>query len=211
MSLVCFQCCGRNRKQAIKEPAPQADPQATTEDMNLGWFMTTPQRRSTGVEGSDIKAPDIEASDIDDTVIVPAKGFLAGNLGLPTYRPKTEVPQFFSPANWVLLTISDVLSTMRKDSYLARCLLFETARLQRPIFSVGPLKLSQNARVVDMEMIELNKVLGHGDELIQGSWSEESQEKQDRILKGEPFQKALRMNYISFHLLIPICLSCRES
>jgi hypothetical protein len=190
MPLAFFQCCGRNRKQALVEPAPQADPQATTEDINLEC--------------------DIEGSDIDDTAVVPAKGFLAGNFDLPTYKPKNEMPHAFSPANWVLLTISDVLSTMRKDSYLARCVLFETARLQRPLFSVGTLKLSQNARVVDKQLIELKKVLGRGDELIRGSWNEETQEKQDRILKGDPFQKALRMNYISFYLLIPISLNCSD-
>jgi hypothetical protein len=93
---------------------------------------------------------------------------------------------------------------MRKDSYLARCVLFETVRLQRSLFSVGPVKLSQDARAVDMQLIELDKVLGQGDELIQGHWGEESKEKQDHTLKGEPFQKALRTNYISFYLLIPI-------
>jgi hypothetical protein len=201
MSLVYFQCCGRKRKQAVEEPAPQADPQATTQAINLEDVRDTPRRRSTDIEVSDIKG-----SDIDDTALAPANGFLAGNFRLPTYRPKNEVPQFFSPANWVLLTISDVLSTMRKDSHLARCVLFETVRLRRSLFSVGPVKLSQDARAVDMQLIELDKVLGQGDELIQGDWGEESKEKQDRVLKGEPFQKALRTNYISFYPLISSCL-----
>ncbi|CAJ0547469.1 Ff.00g042230.m01.CDS01 [Fusarium sp. VM40] len=181
MSLFSLQCCGQKRKQAIEEPAQQADPQATTEVINLEHIRASPQRRSTDI-----------GSDIDDTALAPANGFLAGNFHLPTYRPNNEVPQFFSPANWVLLTISDVLSTMRKDSHLARCVLFETARLQRSLFSVGLVKLSLDARAVDMQLIELDKVLRKGDELIQGDWGEESREKQDRILKGERFQKALR-------------------
>jgi hypothetical protein len=189
MSLACFQCCRRNRKQAVEEPVPLADPQATTEPVNLPGI--TPQPRST----------DIQSPELDDTAIVPANGFLnsypgKGYTELPTYRPKNEMPQFFSPVNWVLLTITDVLLTMHKESYLARCVLFETARLQRPLFSVGPLKLSQDARLVDMQLIQLNKVLDKGDELIQGSWDEEDKAKQDLVLKGKPFQKALRMNSV---------------
>ncbi|PCD32189.1 hypothetical protein FGRA07_09441 [Fusarium graminearum] len=161
--LSCLTCGRRNRKNA--GPDPQAIPQGT----------------------------EMEVPDIDDTAIVPAKGFLGGPInGLPTYQPKNEQPQFFSPANWVVLTISDVLLTMRNECHLARCVLFETARLQKSLLSVGLLKLSDDARVVDMQLIELDKTLVHGDELIHGSWGDEDIEKQNVILKGDTFQKALR-------------------
>lgn len=200
MSLVYLQCCGRKRKQA--------DPQGTTEGLNLGQFQTINKDVSIDVWGFDpalynMQGPDMEGSDIDDTAVIPANGFLAGNSGLPTYRPKKEVHQAFSPADWVLLTISDVLSTIRNDSHLARSVLWETARLQRHLFSVGPLKLPEDARAVDIQLTELEKVLGQGNELIQGGGSDENHEKQKRILTGEVFQKALSTNHISFHLLIP--------
>ncbi|WXC53704.1 hypothetical protein QX201_013344 [Fusarium graminearum] len=170
--LSCLTCGRRNRKNA--GPDPQSIPQGT----------------------------EMEVPDIDDTAIVPAKGFLGGPInGLPTYQPKNEQPQFFSPANWVVLTISDVLLTMRNECHLARCVLFETARLQKSLLSVGLLKLSGDARVVDMQLIELDKTLVHGDELIHGSWGDEDIEKQNVILKGDTFQKALRMK-------VPFILFC---
>ncbi|ESU15711.1 hypothetical protein FGSG_13526 [Fusarium graminearum PH-1] len=135
--LSCLTCGRRNRKNA--GPDPQAIPQGT----------------------------EMEVPDIDDTAIVPAKGFLGG-------------------------LINDVLLTMRNECHLARCVLFETARLQKSLLSVGLLKLSDDARVVDMQLIELDKTLVHGDELIHGSWGDEDIEKQNVILKGDTFQKALR-------------------
>ncbi|QPC63400.1 hypothetical protein HYE67_005631 [Fusarium culmorum] len=151
--ISCLTCWRHNRKNA--GPDPQAIPQGT----------------------------EMEVPEIDDTAIVPAKGFLGGPInGLPTYQPK----------NWVVLTISDVLLTMRNECHLARCVLFETARLQKSLLSVGLLKLSDDARVVDMQLIELDKTLVHGDELIHGSWGDEDIEKQNVILKGDTFQKALR-------------------
>ncbi|CAF3475645.1 unnamed protein product [Fusarium graminearum] len=168
--LSCLTCGRRNRKNA--GPDPQAIPQGT----------------------------EMEVPDIDDTAIVPAKGFLGGPInGLPTYQPKNEQPQFFSPANWVVLTISDVLLTMRNECHLARCVLFETARLQKSLLSVGLLKLSDDARVVDMQLIELDKTLVHGDELIHGSWGDEDIEKQNVILKGDTFQKALLVDRITMN------------
>ncbi|QPC72278.1 hypothetical protein HYE68_003030 [Fusarium pseudograminearum] len=161
--LSCLTCGRRNRHNV--SPDPQAIPQGT----------------------------EMEVPDIDDTAIVPAKGFLGVPInGLPTYQPKNEQPQFSFPANWVVLTISDVLLTMRNECHLARCVLFETARLQKSLLSVGLLKLSDDARVVDMQLIELDKTLVHGDELIHGSWGDEDIEKQNLILKGDAFQKALR-------------------
>ncbi|KAF0635377.1 hypothetical protein FPSE5266_03438 [Fusarium pseudograminearum] len=168
--LSCLTCGRRNRQNV--SPDPYAVPQGT----------------------------EMEVPDIDDTAIVPAKGFLGVPVnGLPTYQPKNEQPQFFSPANWVVLTISDVLLTMRNECHLARCVLFETARLQKSLLSVGLLKLSDDARVVDMQLIELDKTLVHGDELIHGSWGDEDIEKQNVILKGDTFQKALLVDRITMN------------
>ncbi|KAH6843322.1 hypothetical protein B0I37DRAFT_448644 [Chaetomium sp. MPI-CAGE-AT-0009] len=164
MSLVCFKWCRRNRKGAVKVPTPPLQTHS-----------------ANGIQGSDI----------DDAVTVPTKGFLDGSLELPTYQPRSNYYTAVSPANYVVLTISDVLRTMSRESYLARCVLFETARLQRRVFSVGPLKLSLEARAVDMELIKLYKVLDEGHELIHDPWREEDREKQGSILEGEPFQKAL--------------------
>ncbi len=111
---------------------------------------------------------------------------------------------FSSKRSYIKLTFSDVLSTMSRESYLARRVLFETARLQRPLLSVGSLKLSGNARVVDEELIKLEKVLHNGDELIRGGYK-----NHDRILEGEPFKKALRMYFFlstllsQYHVFIP--------
>ncbi|KAG5665009.1 hypothetical protein KAF25_008743 [Fusarium avenaceum] len=101
--------------QAVEEPAQQAGPQATTEAINLEHIRASPQRHSTDID-----------SDIDDTALAPANGFLAGNFLLPTYRPKNEVIELFSPANW---------------------------------------------------LIEWDKVLGQGNELIQGDWGEDNEIK----------------------------------
>ncbi len=145
-----------------------------------------------------------EAPDIDDAVIVPAKGFLVGGVRLPTYEPKSELDVMHSSSH-VFLSISDVLKTISRDVHIARCVLFETARLQRPLLSVGPLKLFDNARVVDMELIKLDKVLDQGYELIDAELRDEEQGKQSLILEGDLFQKALRMYFISFCFVIPMC------
>ncbi|KAK3291255.1 uncharacterized protein B0H64DRAFT_410200 [Chaetomium fimeti] len=174
MSLICFKRWRRNRKQAVEEPI---DPRI---------------QQSRNPKG--------QVSDIDDAVVVPTKGFLGGSLDkgfldgsleLPTYKPRFNPINMVSPFNWVMLTISDVLRTMSRDSYLARCVLFETARLQRRVFSTGSLKLSESARAVDMELITLRKVLDEGHELIGGRWDEEERKKQGFILQGEPFQQAI--------------------
>ena len=152
----------------------------------------------------------VEGSDIDDAAMVPAKGFLAGIIELPTYRPKSEDNEMRTSA-YVDLSISDVLRTISREAYLARCVLFETARLQRSLLSLGPLKLFQNARAVDMELIQLRKVLHKGDELIGLDYDDDGRrKKQHLILEGEPFQKALRMYFVSFYFVIPVCLARSE-
>ncbi|KAL6923079.1 hypothetical protein ACHAP8_004020 [Fusarium lateritium] len=136
---------------------------------------------------------DVEGPDLDDTVIVPAKGFLGSSITrLPTYEPKDVTRQHRSRADYVRLSIKDVLSTMRKESHLARCMLFETARLQKTPPSVKSLKLPQDARILDIQLLELEKVLLSGNELIRGPRSDKHREKQNLIIKGKPFKKALR-------------------
>jgi hypothetical protein len=151
-------------------------------------------------------ADDIEESNIDDAAVVFDKGFLRGRIHLPTYQPKGVHPGYSKPS-YVTLTISDVLRTISQECDLARRVLFETARLQRPLLSVGPLRLSQNARVLDKELVKLDKVLGKGDELIEHGWSVESVKEQLLTLQAEPFQKALRMYFASLYLVIPVHLS----
>ncbi|KAG8358437.1 hypothetical protein FVEN_g3655 [Fusarium venenatum] len=162
MFLNCFRCEQRNRKQAVLEAS------------------------------TDIGA-DVEGPDMDDTAIVPAKGFLGSSTTrLPTYESKDSPRQHRSRADYVRLSIKDVLSTMRKESHLARCILFETARLQKTSPSVKSLKLPQDARILDIQFLELEKVLLNGNELIRGPRSDKHREKQNLIIKGKPFKKALR-------------------
>ncbi|RGP80511.1 hypothetical protein FLONG3_1345 [Fusarium longipes] len=176
----------QNRKPTVEEPVQQANPEAAIKD----WVWIHPAKKPRRSSAENVVA-ESGPVDLDDTAQVPAKGFLDGHVNLPTYEPKNKVFQPFSPANYVLLTIEDVLSTMSKESHQARCILFETARLRRPILSVKSLKLSQDARVVDIQLINLDKALEQGSELIAGSWRKETQEKQELVLKGQPFQKIL--------------------
>lgn len=172
MFLDCFKRWRRNRKQAVVKPAPQ----------------------------SPTISQDSTIDSIDDAAIVPAKGFLGGPIELPTYESKPGPrfkPQAFSHQHapqYARLTTRDILETMSKGARLARCVLFETARLQRPFISAGALRLSQGARVLDTELIDLSKVLGKGSELIGRPRKLEDRKKQDLILEGQPFQKALRMH-----------------
>ncbi|KAL8392165.1 hypothetical protein RB595_002376 [Gaeumannomyces hyphopodioides] len=160
MFLDCFKRRRRNRKPAAVEPAPHSPtiPQYST----IGW-------------------------QIDDAAMVPAQGFLSGRVKLPTYGPPLT-DKSFSQRVYVSLTTSDVLEAMRRGAYLARCVLFETARLHKPLISVGALRLSQDARVLDTELVDLDKGFAQGGELILSKGRE-----QDLILKGEPFQKVLRI------------------
>ncbi|OBS19921.1 hypothetical protein FPOA_11646 [Fusarium poae] len=162
MFLNCFRCGQENRKQAVLE---------TNKDVGT----------------------DTEGRELDDTAIVPADGFLGrSNFRLPTYEPKDSPRPHRSHADYVRLSIKDILSTMRKESHLARCILFETARLQRSSRSGRSLKLSQHDRILDLQLLELEKVLLNGNELIRGPRSDKNREKQSLIIKGKPFKKALR-------------------
>ena len=82
---------------------------------------------------------------LDDSANVPTAGFLNTDfVRLPTYQPKnSNQTKPFSHTGYEELTVNEVLSTMRQESRLARCVLFETARLQRSPFAVGALKLPE--------------------------------------------------------------------
>ncbi|RFN54549.1 hypothetical protein FIE12Z_1204 [Fusarium flagelliforme] len=135
---------------------------------------------------------------IDDFMIVPAGSSITGNVRLPTYQPLqseiinpegTEVGPNFSHPGWVELSIEGVLKTLQEESFLARRILFEGARLRQPFFASSLVKLTKDARSIDMELIEMGKVLGDGYSLIQIRWQRDG--KQKLVIEGKLFQNTL--------------------
>ncbi|KAL8421203.1 hypothetical protein RB596_002117 [Gaeumannomyces avenae] len=115
---------------------------------------------------------------------------------LPTYEPKNEetlMKEFASRTltAYISLTTSEVLNTMRREARLARCVLWETARLRKLIIFGGTLKLHDGASILDKELAGLCNVLARGGELIYRAFPGTS-EHQDYTIQQEPFQKALR-------------------
>lgn len=141
------------------------------------------------------------AGGIDDSVIIPPQGCIDGSVRLPTYRPKKDPVPHFTKPTCVELTIEDVLWTISQDVSLARRVLWETARLKRRIYSFGPLKLSQNAPLVDKKLNELNDVVIKGCILITARSGPDAK-KQDLVIKGKKFQKALCMSLCRFCFLL---------
>ncbi|CAG7559078.1 unnamed protein product [Fusarium equiseti] len=145
--------------------------------------------------------PDLDESMIipglDESVAVPTKGFLNSGVQLPAYGTEHAVNIMSNP-QYVVLTISDVLLTIRQDLTLARCILFETARIKRSLFSLGPLRLSEDARAVDIKLILLSHVLDQGDQLIKVQKEPRNNNEdalcpeEESAIKGDRFQKALR-------------------
>ncbi|KAK0620648.1 hypothetical protein B0T14DRAFT_521869 [Immersiella caudata] len=107
--------------------------------------------------------------EVNDTVDIPAQGFLKAGVVLPHYQTSESwsrrVNLSSEPPN-VLLTINDVLQAIRQQCQLSRRILFETARLQRSALSMRSLTLSGEARELDLALVELDKVLELGSELI---------------------------------------------
>jgi len=142
----------------------------------------------------------------DDSVIVPPKGCLDENLQLPTYLRKNKGPGIRCTTDdhsGVSLNISDVLCTVKASILLARRILFETARLKRSVFAVGPVKLPVEAYYVDEQLMKLEKCLGTGDVSLHS----EDISGQDLVLKGPTVQKALCMDLFPFHMLLQTTLS----
>jgi len=142
---------------------------------------------------SSVPVPNPEEIDLDDTVIVPNTGFLQNdsNIVLPTYyQPTTKNYQwgFSPPAQYKSLTIDDVVTAIRKECYLARCIIFEAARLQRRLLSTNRLKLSGSSRILDMALRALSEVADTGHRLI-------DEHAHDSILQGKPFRTALGMSH----------------
>ena len=146
-------------------------------------------------------------TDIDDSAIAPHGGFLDGYVGLPTYK-RNDLHATISDPSYVRLTISHVIGTIVDECYLARRILFESARLQKPFYSTGPVKLAENEATVDKKLIELDASIRQGNKLIveRLTWEDKKDgsgftliqsEDQKFVLEGERFKKALRMNPIS--------------
>ncbi|KAL8357516.1 hypothetical protein RB598_002361 [Gaeumannomyces tritici] len=132
---------------------------------------------------------------LDDSVIVPVSGFLSGPVMLPTYESLGSLSERMDRyekqtlRTYISLTTSEVLNTMRRGALLARCVLFETARLHKPISFVGALRLRDDARILDVELADLCEVLAKGNMLILCplNWVDESV-----ILQREPVRGVLR-------------------
>lgn len=148
-----------------------------------------------------------ENVDIDDSATVPVAGFFDTKVKLPTYQVIERRSRLTTKVKYVSLSLSDVLSTIREEADLARRVLFETARLQRPPFSIGPLKLSKDPYDVDIKLVELGGVLGQGYNLIpkEACFNDvedfhDRRRKQDLALNGNDFKTTLGTAHFFFYL-----------
>ena len=137
---------------------------------------------------------------IDDTADVPVLGFLkGGNISLPTYKRNDAPEPDFSRLRYVALTIQDVLSTILKNTELARFVLWETARLKqrkRDRFRFKSLKLSDEARQLDKKLVKVREVLWESYDLIEDSGPDGNGQRD--VIKGKAFEKAQGMKFNIF-------------